>query len=541
MPTGQAPTRIGDAPAKPPRPNPIAILTRHFETAYRLVNDSGRAYAIPGRVSGHQLEAEGTPGVALPVGAELRRKIVRVARHKDGCGMIGREVADKVLLQLEAKAFETPPTPLSLRFAERPSTPHDVSPRVWLDLGRADGQSIVVRRDGWRIEPGQGHPEVVWRRTKATGGELPMPVHGGRLVDLAPLLDLDPDGDVFACLLGWVLGLPFVSSVRPGILLLGPPGSGKSTRLRLAASVFEPSDIEALGKAFGRNIDNDEVRALHRAVPLWDNLGSVSTTASDSFCCLVTGTAREGRTLYTNDEISTQPIRRPIGMTAVGQPAGFQPDALDRLIVLEAPPVVYKDDATVQTGIRRSAAEGARGGPRRRSVALRWRAQVKAPTRYRMAAHAHLLTALDAAVEAGELPGCPRGLLDRYGTAMRETRAKTVRDDSFGGPLLDLLEKQPDGTWQGTATELLGAVAWATGADRFAPGWPKTARAVPNALNHLRGGLADHGATWTTTTVRGNTTPKGTPYSPWLTCAYSPGGARGARGALCPGTLSVLK
>lgn len=495
-----------DKPA-PPKKSDVRKLIDHFATTHHLVHNQGQAYIIPGR-SGPPYPFDGPPGVAQPFGAPLRRKIVQVSRVSSEVKLVSRAAAETVMLHLEAVAFGGEETPIALRFAQGAA-----ESCVRLDLGRADGRVLVIRPDGWEVlgaelgggAPGEPPRGVVFRRSHATR-PLPIPTRGGRLVELAELLALDADDVVFKALLGWAVGLPFVASVRPGVLLVGPPGTGKSTRLRLVASLVEPSGLDALGSAFGRNHADDQVRALHRAVPLWDNLTSVSGDTSDLLCCLVTGTAREGRLLFTNNDMSTAPIARPVGLTAVGVPAGLRPDALDRLIVLEAPPVPARiEDAEVQR--RFDAAHPRLLGALADAVAaaLRWRDRVAPPTEYRMAAHARVLAAVGAAVKAGELGGCPAGLLDAYAEVVRQRAQRTAADDTFGAALLALLEAR-GGQWKGKAGELLYATAMhAPYTEQRLPGWPSSPRRVPEVLNHLRDGLAALGVTWTTSTVVGST------------------------------------
>lgn len=489
---------------KPDKPNPVRALVDHFASVLQLVHFEGRAYAVPVPTTtpdGQRIAAPaalyGQPGVAQPFGGELRRRILRVSRLVPGLAPVSKATAETVMEHLSAEAFEGPATPLALRFAEHGSD------EVVLDLGR-DGRVVMIHSDSWEIadEPPSDTP---FRRSHATKS-LPVPARGGKLDELADLLALDPAGETFRALLGWVIGLPFVGSVRPGALLVGPPGAGKSTRLRLAASVVEPSGVDALGSAFGRNLDDDLVRASHRAVPLWDNLTALSGTASDALCCTITGTARERRQLYSDADLHLIAVQRPVGLTAVGVPAGLRPDALDRLIVLDVPPVAERiSDAQLQARFDASHPRLLGALCDAVSAVLHWRAQLSAPTRYRMASHAHVLAAADAAVEAGELPGCPGGLLDAYDSVVSRVKERTVAEDTFGSALLALLERT-GGTWSGKASELLLAAGMHAGyADRYAPGWPSSARRIPEVLAHLREGLALLGVQWETTTVRGST------------------------------------
>jgi hypothetical protein len=526
----QTPASAPPAPA-PQKPNPIRVLYSMFATAYDLTHADGRAFATP-RVG----PEDGAPpwvgprGVAQPLGDQMRRKIVKAARlgavDRQRL-MLSRADADRVLLQLEADAFDGPPTPLALRAHYQPdprSESEDViGSSVVIDLGDQSGRVVVIDSSAWSIDPappilgagpasGPGHRRLVFTRSHATK-PLPEPIPGGRLVDLAPLLGLDPAGQNFAALLGWVLGLPFDDgrgTVRPGLLLTGPPGSGKSTTARLTVSIVEPSDTAALGSGFGRNVDDDKVRALHRFAPVWDNVGSVSHAVSDALCSLVTGSAREARKLYSDAELSAVPVRRPVALTAVGVPPGLQPDALDRLVHLELEPVAERlPDAELQArfdtlqpwflGALCSAV----------SAALDYVRLIPPPTQYRMASHAHVLAALDAAIGDGDprvsglLPATSAGLLAAYDAVTRRVKERTAADDVFGSAVLALLEVR-GGRWEGKASELIREAGMYANVGDRAVGWPSP-RGVPTALGQLREGLALAGVTWSTRTLQGTT------------------------------------
>lgn len=480
--------------AKALKPNPVTLLVNHVATAYELVHWNGTTYAVPGPEAPRHL---GPRGVAVPLGAEMRRRIVRLSRLAPGIPPVSRATADTVLLHLDALAANGPETPLALRFHHDP-----LAGRVCLDLGDQAGTVVVIDAHGWALEP---CPDgVTLRRSHATK-PLPKPTSDGRLTDLAPLLALEPDSTAFRAIVGWLVGLPFAQAVRPGLLLVGPYGSGKSTRLRLATSVLEPSDTSALGSAFGRNFGDDQVRAYHRAVPLWDNLTRVNGDTSDALCTLITGTARETRALYTDNELNVKAVQRPIGLTAVGVPAGLRPDALDRLVVVDVPPVARRmDDAALQAAF--DAAHPSLLGAVCDAIAgaLAYLEQVPAAGGLRMASHARVLAALDAATAAGWVTGCPGGLLEAFTELGVVVRQRTATEDTFGGALLDLLDHH-QGQWQGKASELLAAASLYVPLHERAVGWPTSARRVPEVLNQLRDGLDALGVAWQTTTVRGST------------------------------------
>jgi energy-coupling factor transporter ATP-binding protein EcfA2 len=320
--------------AKEIKESHVRKLIAHSRTCFDLIHSAGESYAVPnGRISDSR--------VALPIkGTAFRRYLIK--DHGRANTGVRPSDLDLVTSALDALAFDGPEKSLAFRFHHDIGTnragPNGDWPSVTIDLGREDGLCVEVDVRGWAVRPSPDH--IAWRRSP-TMKPLPVPdtLIGGRVDELAEILALDPNGEAFRAIVGWVVGLPFVEDVRPGLLLVGPPGSGKSTRLRLATSIFEPSDETALGKSFGHKADDDEVRAYHRVVPLWDNLSRISGQVSDSLCTIVTGTAREGRTLYSNSDMSSAPIKRPVGMTAVDIPAGLRPDALERLTVVEVPAI----------------------------------------------------------------------------------------------------------------------------------------------------------------------------------------------------------
>ncbi|MEU4161292.1 hypothetical protein [Actinoplanes sp. NPDC026670] len=473
-------------------------LINHVATAFDLVNHDGKAYAVfkprPIDGTGAAYGPEQPVGVARLLGPSMQHYIVGMAwaTYQQA---VSRSTVEQVMAVLKAGAFAQPERPLSLRFHHDPQ-----GRRLTVDLGRKDGQCIRISAQGWGVGPSPDG--VMFRRSHATK-PLPIPERGGKLTELAELMAMNPDSDEFRLLLGWVLGLPFSTSVRPGLLLIGPPGTGKSTRIRLLTSLWEPSGVEALGSCFGQNHTDDQVRASHRAVPLWDNLSAISHNTSDLLCTMVTGAAREVRTLYTTGDLDTQAIQRPVGLTAVSVPAGLRADALDRLVVVEAPQIPHRiDDAEVQRDFDQAHARLLGAACDALAGALRKWPEAGETGDFRMAAFARLLDALDLA----ELPGLPDGsLLDTYATAVTTVKQRNAADDVFGAALLALLERSA-GQWTGQASQLLAAVAGhAQYGDRDTPGWPRTPRKIPEVLNHLRDGLAALGVTWRTTVVRGST------------------------------------
>src|SRR5690606_22868354 len=134
------------------------------------------------------------------------------------------------------------------------------------------------------------------------------------------------------------------------------------------------------------------------ASDLWDNISSVSGETSDLLCSLVTGGGRERRQLYTDDDLTALTIRRPIGLTAVGRPAGLRADALDRMIIVELEaPSERLSDSELQRRFDQAHPWLLGAVLDALSAILRYRASVN-PPRMRMFRYAEILAAYDQAV-----------------------------------------------------------------------------------------------------------------------------------------------
>jgi energy-coupling factor transporter ATP-binding protein EcfA2 len=563
-------------------PNPIRVLVESFCELNEFINCDGVGYSVrhsrtgpldfvgepapgaPGWVPhvvnplmevrrrrksqlAAALEAESAagsavPGVACPIGAPLKRRILQLSathRHRKAPATV--TLANNVLAHLDAEACNKPPTPLTLRFCHRASLPGDEY--IHVDLGRDDGKRITIKLHDWQVRSYRSNPQQYrllhddppFRRSHTTRG-LPDPEQDGCLNEFVELLSLDPGSDDARLLTAWVLWLPFESSIRPGVVLTGPPGSGKSTRLLLATSIWEPTDEHGLGGWLGRDPKGDLIRAGHRAIPLWDNVSDVSGTVSDLICTIITGTALEARELYSDTGLSTFRVRRPIGLTAVGLPPGLRPDAMERLIHIELdgvdkpidPPDLWAKFEKMHPLLLGAFCDAV-------SAVMAWKKMVRCPEGYRMAGFAHALAAYDAAVEAGDLYDCPTGLLDAYAHALKGNREMLAVEDVFGAALLAQMRTKPVAGQDAELAEQypeitllnLGSRVWpevtakgimdelAKGPARPAPsgfdavrvggpGWPRSARGVPTRLNHLQSGLRELGLTWTTRPLHGS-------------------------------------
>jgi hypothetical protein len=105
----------------------------------------------------------------------------------------GSQAVQDALAVLEGKALKGQELPVFLRLAEYHGA-------IYLDLGHPEWQAVEITPSGWQVI---GAPPVKFRRAKGLLA-LPVPVAGGRLADLRPLVNLASDTD-WCLVVSWPL------------------------------------------------------------------------------------------------------------------------------------------------------------------------------------------------------------------------------------------------------------------------------------------------------------------------------------------------
>ena len=113
-------------------------------------------------------------------------------------------------------------------------------------------------------------------------------------------------------------------------MLVGDPGSGKTTMSRVLRRLVDPSKGDLLGQD-GR-ADLPLTFAQH-AVPAFDNVDALSKRESDLFCRGVTGGAIARRRLYTDSDEFVLRFQRAVIMSSLAPPTN-RPDFLDRSLII---------------------------------------------------------------------------------------------------------------------------------------------------------------------------------------------------------------
>lgn len=196
--------------------------------------------------------------------------------------------------------------------------------KIYVDLATKEGECIEIDAASWRIV--DVAPVRFFRNSSTIA--LPRPEHGGALDEFRAQLNLD--GEMSWLLLAAFMGYCwFGESDFPVLLMTGESGSSKSTTSDLLKELVDPSN------AAGLPVPEKEEDYLHNAnvgLLFWlDNISSINQMQSDSFCRLSTGAAFLKRLHYSNSEVSTTRISRPVVITTITDIVNA-PDLMNRCI-----------------------------------------------------------------------------------------------------------------------------------------------------------------------------------------------------------------
>ncbi len=230
----------------------------------------------------------------------------------------GREAKGQVADYLAATATEI--REIHNRFAQFDDS-------LFIDLATPAWDAIQITPEGYGVV----RPERPFFKRFRHQQALPYPETGGSLWDIMPLLPVKDD-DSSILLMVWIATVPLARVQRPGIILYGQQGSGKSTVCEILRGLSDPARPSLLSLPR----DHQELVQVgdHHALVVLDNIRRLPDWASDDLCRFVTGAGFTKRELYTNDEDFIFEFLRPFILNGINI-AGTSPDLLDRSILIE--------------------------------------------------------------------------------------------------------------------------------------------------------------------------------------------------------------
>ncbi|MGW6461100.1 ATP-binding protein [Streptomyces sp. NPDC055078] len=449
------------------------IITDYAQTHFRYFRTAdGTVYAQRnGHPVARPIRSQGTTG--------SHRQELMVGLFKDGCGVFNGTALKEALDLIEALAMSTDVQSVYIRVAP------GFDGATWLDLGRADGQSVRIHPTGWDITIPRPE-EVCWRRTQLTG-ELPLPARDtdGKGIDLLLRLSNFANAETECLAIAWLIGCLGPSVPVPAPFLTGPQGAGKSTAGRMLTRVIEGMSADL------RRPPKDEENLTAAVAAGWitalDNLSHMTPDLSDAMCCIVTGAENVKRALFTDGDVYRARYRRPLLMTGIDVGV-IRPDLAERLLPLRLErPRVRRTEAELWTEYT-EVLPVVLGSFLDLAVKVR-AVEAQTPTDLRMADFAHLCAQLDTATGLGALVAYRASLDD-------------LNDDVIEGDLLaqtvlrhaDTVE--PGAAQRMTSTEWLHCLSRLYSGEDLRPlpkGWPTTGKVLSDRLKRLQPTLAARG------------------------------------------------
>jgi energy-coupling factor transporter ATP-binding protein EcfA2 len=343
--------------------------------------------------------------------------------------------------------------------------------RLYLDLADEQWRVVEVDPTGWRV---LNTAPVKFRRPKGML-PLPVPVKGGDIQGLRQFVNVDEVS--WPLVLGWLVACYAPSGPYPILVLTAEQGSGKSTTARVLRELIDPN--QAPLRSEPRDDRDVMIAARNGAVIMLDNLSRVEANLSDSLCRLATGGGFGTRELYSNDDETLFNAMLPVLLTGIEELA-TRGDLLDRSILGGCPRLEsYHPERELWESFKQAAPSLLGALLTAVSTGLKNLPTTTLPNLPRMADATLWVTACEPAL------GFTTGTFaNAYLSNRREAHDLVLEGSPLPGVLRDLLTGKE--VWEGTATELLNTLT-----SRVDPttqglkGWPRTARALTNALRRL--------------------------------------------------------
>jgi putative DNA primase/helicase len=440
MPDDAPPVPPLEPPPEPPPTPPQQPMPEEADAATLLVN----AILLAG--GGAFYDRQERCLVAVPTPAGIETLPIRSQRLRHHLVALGHDLYERaprpadvrrVLELLGAIAVRAVAVEMHNRFAF-------LDDAIWIDLADGSGRAIRVDDAGWRVVE---QPPISFRH-HGHQRPLPLPAAGGSLSLLTDLLNLGSDDDRLL-VLAWLTWAMFADAVHPVLLLVGPPGSTKTTAAMILRRAVDPSILDAI-EAPRQRAELAQVLDQNAIVPL-DNISRLDQRETDLLCKAASGGVFSKRKLRTDDDSVFLRLKRAVIMTAIPIPSKAA-DFLDRCLRIEVrPPRSRRLEREIWATFEHSAPQILGTLLDLAAGAMRELPEVGVPREFRLVDFAQWGEAV--AITLGHAPG-------RFVEAYRRNMASVADDAVLADPVTNAIRKLVSrDDWTGTCLQLLGVLA----------------------------------------------------------------------------------
>ena len=312
-----------------------------------------------------------------------------------------------------------------------------VKNKIYIDLCNDNWQTVEIDNQGWRILDVSPIAFIRNAGVKA----LPMPKTGGNIELLKQHLNINARD--FPLIVGWLLmSLQAGSGAYPILVLQSEEGSAKTTTTRLLRCLIDPNTN--LISARPKNEDDLMLIASCNHVLAIDNLSGININVSDTLCGISTGTASSKRKLFSDMDIISIKVKRPIILNGIDDIA-TRGDLASRSLVINLPRLTsQKDERQIKQAFNKDYPYIFGALLSKLSTALSNIDTVKIDNAPRMLDFAKWVVAAENV--QGEF-------MSAYQYNINQATYSAIEASSFANAVYTLMSKL--NKWSGTATELL--------------------------------------------------------------------------------------